>query len=273
MIDIPPNIQNHKDDFVSYQTNSLNSSIQTYENSACYASHINKLQSCEFTCYPNKRSSILPYEVFYRWITLCQENGFVPKEATINKVDDNNILIIPNNNYDNNIVYAALCCYRWSENQAPMPYCVVKLLEKTPKMSFFQAFHYACCKYISLVNHSFCNLSILGSCSSFYGNYGKSGQFFLPWGLAVRIFFTKSRTDKSKTNSFNSPHTTDGITTVVENLGFVEPHKNTIKNWLGNLCVRNVEDLLWDEWNDLYHMEDYTKQNINDYYKTVMTSK
>lgn len=199
-IQIPQEIVHAEKDSVSYSIahSPFGKKLTQKHSDICYRNCMTALPTYEYHLYPNAKS-ILPSEIFLKWISLCKENEIIPHEADATSTNGLNSLFVPHKSYNRHLVYATLCCYRWSENKAKIPYETVKITESG--LPFFQALHYALAKHLTFEhgNHSFLPIVNLSSTSSFYNicGYGKGNKHYLPWSIVGKYFFTVQKDGRS----------------------------------------------------------------------------
>lgn len=263
MFQIPTTICDNIDDYVSYRTTTYNGAephSTDHLGVACYAKHMTTLGCDEYTLYPNRRDSILPKETYFNWVNLCKSIGLIPTDAVPDRLGPHNTLFIPRNGYSKHQIYAAMCCYRWSENQSQLVYVATKAAKTLP-VHFGQALHYAAGTYITLTGHSFCN--IVKVVNNPYAACGKSGQIWLPWSIGIKEFF-RSHADKNQ-----SSQTDHAISEMLNKMDLTEPGRSAQPE----LCVPTIEDVLWKELADLYEGDMPPKAELVNRWKKVMAMK
>jgi hypothetical protein len=141
-------------DKVSYRTLEVkNNLLSESKNAYCYANHYRKMEDFSFELYPlDNEKSILPKDIYFNFITLCEENGLLPHGCVPWSEDDRNKLYIPSNPHRCQ-TYAALCCYRWVETRANLPLNICEAVSKG--VNFYQALFWACAKIVDNYGHSF----------------------------------------------------------------------------------------------------------------------
>ncbi len=191
-IEIPDILNNRDEDYVWYSYNKKDVKEKNQTNQACYYECMSSLPECNFTLKPSNDKSLLPFNIFSKYIKLCQDNGIVNKDASVSGSEGNNQLIIPSGQ-NKHKVYASLCCYRWSENQPGMAYATVQAFEKYPEIDFFQAFHYGCGRRVYWPLHSFHNIVHAKSKYS----PGVDSMLYVPNSIFIAHFFRNCPTTKS----------------------------------------------------------------------------
>ena len=236
---------------------------------ACYAGYLSVAKVYNFNCYPVDSESVLPFDIFTQWMELCKQNGLMPLKTSVENKDGKNTCIIPGSN--RHITYAALCCYRWSENQPSIPWLTIKLMEANPSINFFQALHFALGKIVKIHAHSFSCIcadpdanTTLGSGSTFR----VANTNLLP-SIAMSAFFTKNKRGKSKANKATGGHTYIEINKLISEMGFTIPEIGVNKNETKLLQVPNLEDVLREDWKVLYEKKIPKERLINYYEETL----
>lgn len=271
-ITFPKDVTNKGNDLVAYKSRYMDEKLKPKghfvadsKNAACYWSHMQTLNQLELTCMPNEtQKSLLPPEIYMRWMNLCKDHGLVTADSTPYTEKDLNYLVLPGAGHTRHELYASLCCYRWAENLACMPYAVVALLDMKP-LNFYQALHYAMAKWVIYVNHSFCNIDTNGA-STMY-DYRKSlrDAWYLPHGMAVSFFFTKNENGRSPAME---PSTTPTCTCVLNSIRDVFGLETYPKE--KEYCVTAMENLLWECWTPLYKMPEWNKRHIDERYNSAL---
>jgi len=255
-IDVP--FQACSNDYVTYKTILPKQTLE-HINLPCYSGSMVNLNKIEFVCSPNnKKKSILPDDIYLRWMQLCKDYGLCPtsSEAFIEK-DKQHFRCRGKNRHR---VYAALCCYRWADNVAPIPYTVVRLLDMNPRLTFYQVLHYALAKYITNSNHNF--ISIAGG-----GSYLAYPVRRLDLLSSVSIWLFFNHPDGRKACLYRKWK--DGVThariaSVPTEIGFGANE---------TLPVKDANQLMWEEWARMYHFPDPTKETLKGYYDFVIKAK
>ena len=177
---------------------------------------------------------------------LCQKNGCVPLEHTIFYSEkDKNYFKLSCNNFNYNITYAALCCFRWAENQPALPWTVVNILRINPKINFFQALHYAMLTYVSNYGHNFIPLAIMR------GNYGQFPlqQTSLIHSIGMYHFFLGKESFASKEKNQNNCYV--AIEKQIKALGFTP--KDYSAGPVALFDVQQEENILDERWAKFYN--------------------
>lgn len=148
---IPEKIKSRNSDYVSFDTSIDGIKFHEHKNKPCYAGYMgDNLTKYVFRCRPNGEF-VLSNTMFKEWINLCKKNYLVPKKSMV----FGNCLRIDGRNSHQKTVYAALCCYRWADSTPEIPWLVVTILRKNPKIHFFQALYYSIIQYSRNSGHSF----------------------------------------------------------------------------------------------------------------------
>lgn len=82
-------------------------------------------------------------DMYLKFIDLTKESNVIDSSVEATVSDDDYLMHIPIVKTTRHRVYAALCCYRFCESWAPIPYTVLKLKELNPQLHFWQLLHYA----------------------------------------------------------------------------------------------------------------------------------
>lgn len=211
---------------------------------------------------PPEIKSLMSGREYFKWIRLCQDHGLVPLEAEAHRKGKLNYLTIPKRNYNRHIIYAALCCYRWSENKPRIPLTVVRLLAANPNIDFFQALHFALGKYLTWMygNHSFLPISVLEANTYACYNtqsYGRCGFHYLPWSIVTKHFFLRRKDGTTIADEVGNAcpreygygSTAASLGEKIKSLGLEEPAKATAPP---DLAVARLEDVLREDYTPLY---------------------
>lgn len=244
-----------RNDYVSYKTIGKKHS-HDHLNRPCYSGSMLNLSKFNFLCRPNYGSkSLLPKEIYLRWMQLCKDYGLAPttSEAFVEKGKN----YFRCKGHNKHRVYAALCCYRWADNLAPLPYTVVTLLDMNSQLSFYQVLHYALSKYIQNSNHNFVSIAAGGAYS-----YFPSHRLNLLSMISVWLFFNHPEGRKNcYYRKWKDGQTHGRIAQVPAELGFKDGE---------GFIVKNPGDLLWEDWSMMYHLPNPTKEVLTEYYKSVI---
>lgn len=274
-LDIPTEIKNKDSDFIAFTVETKTNST-TCDFIACYGSWMTRLPDCTFTCMPSAplatnvtghwmtatadmkapRVSILPGDIFMRWVDLCKEHNLCIREARAWRDGDKNYFYLPGRSKHRHEIYTSLCIHRWSENTALIPYTVVKLLELKPHIHFYQALHYAMAKYLYITNHSFHTIG------SAHNIYGRKATCDLLDGLVMAYFFTKNKQDQSISDQQNQTIQTTMAITLFKTSLQIKP-----------LALNTLPDILLDDWICLYSMKKPDAREITRYFNSVLTQK
>ncbi len=193
IIPIPDALNNRGHDQVWFDYQRNNDKLISVQKAVCYYQCMSFLPECDFTLQPTDAKSLLPFDVFRKYINLCQANGLVNKDATVSGEEGKNQLIVPKGQ-NKHRVYTTLCCYRWSENQPGMAFALVGALEKFPEIDFYQAFHYGCARRVYWPLHSF--HTIIMAKSTYNNGLGENGLLYVPHSLALAHTYRNGIIDK-----------------------------------------------------------------------------
>lgn len=259
-IKVPKNIVARPVDTVSYTATEYKTGKKTVQKgAACYHEHMATLPLHSFDCVPyHSKQSILSPEDFFLWMKFCTAFGLCPPSTFPYTKGESNCAIIEGKGDSKHRIYAGLCCYRWSEALAPMCYEACRLIEARPDIDFYRIFHYVTGKYVTLVGHSFTNVT--AAAMAMYGRgCAKNARLDHSWGLGVKMFFQHNSDgicpalgDKSN----KSFMTQSAIQNFIQKLGLVLP-------------VKNHENLLDDKWAELYNLPELKKENIQACYEKL----
>jgi len=262
-VTLPKNIVARPVDSVSYYTISESKAGKEirspYLGSACYAGHMATLNKYTFDCVPcNTKVSILPSEDFFLWMKFCAAFGFSPSGTIPYTKDEMNCCLIQGVGDCKHRIYAGLCCYRWAECLSPMVYEACRLIEKKPEINFYRLMHYITGKYVTLMGHSFTNVS--AASMSMYSYYGVSKPASTPrldlmWALMPMYYFASGFNKAAKANQ--NDQTQVSIS-------------NAIAATKLSLPVKKHEDLLDDKWDELFNLEDTSNKNIKECYDKLV---
>jgi len=229
--------------------------------------------------------SVLPSTEFLRWVELCKEHGLMPLSTTAESKDGGNYCTIHGKGASRHCVYAALCCYRFADSTPQIPWLIVKLLEKNPKIHFFQALHYVFSGYVRNSGHSF---SILANYVYQTGDISNL-KTNLMHSLGLCYFFKRYADGKSLADKLEEPKPSAnypgtayayggyqyyGTTTTGEVGAFIKRSGFGIADLKSNpklLHLNNLEDVLWPEWRPLYETDKMPEKNwLVDFFDSVM---
>lgn len=248
---IPQELGNKVNDNVSYAV-TIGESKYDYNNAACYMAVAHQLPECEFFLRPNDKKSVLPWDAFVRWVELCKENGVITPEATPSRDGDLNLLHMPKGN-NRHLVYASLCCYRWSENQPGAPWLVVELLNANPKIDFFQALHYACTQVVYYFTHSFTQI-ICNNGKCFYNHGQYIYNLYIPYSAVLAWFYRDKVDGRTKAQTI-STDTSWAIKAFIMNAKIPLPSAAGYTDYM----VSKDSDLLLEELTPFYKNWDNDK--------------
>ncbi len=161
----------------------------------------------------------------------------MPLNSNFYSKDNRNYAVICGKNETRHRIYAGLCCYRWADALAPLPYTVVRLMEADVPINFYQALHYAMAKYVTLIGHSFANIM---SNTSLYSGVRKID---IVSSIAMKNFFDRKYQIAETVNQTN--YTTTQLAEYES--------KMTV-----SYKVKKVEDILDVKFADLYHLNPQT---------------
>jgi hypothetical protein len=181
-VEIPSHLKGMaSNDYVSYTSNGT-----AYKSAACYAKIMGQLPSVCTDCEPllPETKSQLSSEDYLAWMNLCKDNHLMPSGSEFRSEDGRNYAKIPGAGETKHRIYAALCCYRWTECLSPMCYLLLRLSERK-KLDFFQLFHYVTGKHVTLTGHSMTNNAALT-----YNPYVAHRRSLL-YALKVKLFFLR----------------------------------------------------------------------------------
>lgn len=262
MIDVPKELISVHDSV--WFTGIYDGKRKTFKGHSCYSAYThntkNVLPKTTLECTPNQTSTPsqkLSADIYQKWMDLCKEHYLVPKEAECFSKEDGNYFTLNGKGLNRHQIYAALCCFRWADSTPRMAYITVKALEENPRLHFFQLIHYVSAKYVVNVNHSFLQI---GNTS----NYFTIGRFLvdqlnLIYPLCTYLYF--------KNNVYiDTKFCYDAIEQYMKRLKI--PVEYIGKNKETNLLVKDREDILREEWAELYRME-FNLEKIKSYYDGV----
>lgn len=265
-IAIPNEIQNKANDYVTWSIQEGNTTIDR-ETQVCYSKDMKQLTTVGFYLRPCLDKSQLPNAHFLEWITLCKKNKLIP-ECAIGHVDaDKNYLTLPVGCGDHSLIYAALCCYRWSDSFARMVWQIIEHTRAYPHLSFFQLLHYGLAQHYTYgAGHSFSPVYV-----SSYGPYGNNEKYDLAQLIAVKQFYMSYTPDQRNKSKDASYAVNTYIGNMASNLGGFNieevangPYKTQKRSPI--LYISNLEDLLTDRWTRLYNVENPTKEVLKKLY-------
>lgn len=247
VITIPDFLNNRDHDYVWYDYIRGDKPSASINKGACYATCMSFLPECNFTLRPSDGKSLLPFDVFKKYIELCKENGIVNKDVSVDGSEGNNRLLIPKG-HNRHKVYSTLCCYRWSENQPGVAYATVKALEQYPEIDFFQAFHYGCARRAYWLIHSF--HYILAEKSTYNTGLGNNGLLYVPNSMILaHAFRNEKKNNKTLVeNMSNSGYTTDAINSLMIGLKFPDCKDANSKKYK----IKDLEEILSPKLTKLY---------------------
>lgn len=266
-IKLPPKIKNRQGDYVSYiATGNKTGKEQKMMNAACYHAHMSKLPQHSFQCVPADKTSILPEREYLLWMQYCHAFGLLPMASTFWHEKGRNYAIIPGKYEMRHRIYTALCCYRWADSMAPLPYTVVHLMEAKPELHFFQALHYAMGKFVVNCGHGFVNIQ--SQAMSLYAGFAGKGKkdvknprLDLVYGLAMKLFYHFDEKGVCPAVTYEKHHQTYSA---------IDAYFDSLKI---SLKVKNHVDLLADKWTPFYYFDHVDKKAWKEYYDETMNPK
>jgi hypothetical protein len=186
VVSLPPKIVIRGVDNVTYAT-ITGDKEQLHRAAPCYQAHMAQLNKYTFKCIASTRVSVLPEREYLLWMQYCHTYGLVPTGSTFWREKGQNIALIPGKYETRHRLYTGLCCYRWADSLAPLPYTVVHLLDHNPQLHFMQVLHYAMGKFVTLVGHSFSNVAA-NNMGAIYGGSG-AARLNVLYGLGTKLFY------------------------------------------------------------------------------------
>jgi hypothetical protein len=289
MRQVPKSIKNVNNDYVRYEVfqdgkEVPNTSLYYHQidgdKFACYGTHIHLIGFAEFYCKPSSvdGKSPLSEDCYLRWINLGKMHHMIPSTVVTERKSGGNYLRVFPGNYHH--VYVALCFHRWAECKAEMVWSILDILDSNPTLNFFQVLHYAFGKNSISSGHGFFNLVIL------YNHRTQGYCYWLPASVACCVFFkpTQKRPEGyaiPDKNFVQKPYYYAGTAPSINSMMITEmrcpapyhgllSESNVGKPVLPDLCVANYDHILWDEWSELYTMNDPTKEQMVVLYREVM---
>lgn len=239
-IKIPKSIVARGSDYVSYTAiNNKSQAKSNISNAACYAGHMGSLPQHTFDCKPQGKS-LLGQDDFFLWAKFCTAFGLSPHATVPYVKNDNNCLLINGDGDCKHRIYTGLCCYRWADSLAPLPYEACRLIELRPDINFYRILHWVTGKYVTLTGHSFTN--VCAASMSMYGFSGKvTPRLDLAWAVVPKYFyeFGTNLCYKMKDGNNNTQTT---MSTIVGKFGI-------------SLPVKKQDELFDDKWEELFQIE------------------
>lgn len=142
---------NKTSDYVTYE---ISEDTNLYSNKNCYSFIMNKWDKNVFTCLPNLTPSLMPFDMFERWMNLCKKNGLLIEEAILVREKQSNIMVLDGKHTSRHEILASLCCYRWADSLGEMVKEILDLTDKKPQLNFYQILHKGLSGHITNWNHS-----------------------------------------------------------------------------------------------------------------------
>ena len=285
-IAIPSTVRKADLDYVSYCSVSSDGSKAEHKDSPCYSSIMSSLTKVSVICRARPLGVPVDTDCFIAWMELCKKHRLVPRKAHFYSERKKNYLEIPSGAYDKHLVYAALCCYRFSESFAPMVWQIVAHSQKLKDVTFWQLLHYGFAKHYSYgIGHSFSMIYTGANCSI----YGKQHSKNLAESIALKEFFGKTiRTRKDITGQTNQ-----AVSSLADTLGgyevtsaskerckkngekfmkqhgYVPYHIATPPATEPVLKIKKLEDLLTPKWTPMFLLKRPTKARLRKLYKAA----
>ncbi len=281
-IEIPKEVKQAPNDYVKYSVCEGKDGKFEDKDGVCYGDIMSSLQSVSIRCVPAVRTPPKEYdssarkfieptekeiadwaeptgidsERYFKWMQLCKDNQLVPTDARPYADDGKNYLEIPGGIYDRHLVYAALCCYRWSDSYANMVWQIVEHMEKLDGITFWQAFHHGLAtRYKYGTGHSFSAIYVGSS-----GAYGNKENYDLSHSLAMPFFFSKTVEERKKSSD---GYAYDEMAKIAQTLGGLVSNQPI-------LYSAKLDDLLTPKWTALYQKENPTKETLLALYKEAL---
>lgn len=203
-------------------------------NAPCYGAYMSQLSENTFDCIPNNtKTSMLSFEDFALWIRYCTAYGFMPSGTIPYRDKELNCLIIHGEHENKHRVYAALCCYRWSDSLAPLVYHACRLIEQRPDLNFYRIMHYVQGKYVTLAGHNFTEVY-----AESMGLYGTNARLNYMWPITFKYFF--------------DPYSSQSLIHEANKMDLTQTAiAKCVKN---NLLAKKHDDLLDEKWESLYDL-------------------
>lgn len=211
--------------------------IATEVRYVCFSGYLGRAENKKsgFICKDPANKSIMSEEHYLRWMELCRQNGLVAGEAVPYTEDGNNCIYIEEHQHEYAVLYATLCCYRWSTHYVKMCYDII---DDNRDISFHQKLHYYLGKTVQNWNHSFTYVSH----SSVYQQGGINSNLSLQVSIGWKLFYNEL-TPKQRASYFKDQYVNNAIVAFAQ------------KN-VGSLPIGKIEEVLLEKWKPLYEMGD-----------------
>lgn len=220
----------------------------------CYNKDMTNLETVGFHLRPKlyaTAKSILPADYYKEWIIQCQMHGLIHESAVIQTKNDHNELIIEKAVPDRHVMYATLCCYRWSDTNAPLVWQIIEHM-KLPNVTFWQALHYGLAFHPTYGGvHSFSPIH-----KGAYGPYGNNEKYDIAHSIAVKKFFALTKPQRDTLSQQIGTNSINIVTKLAQDLGGIAPNKEPV------LKANNIDDLLTSKWTAMYQLNDPTRADL-----------
>jgi len=249
-------------DTVSFASTKNGGAESVYENNICYSTVMSQLMECDIRCFPEqvgtgRAPSVLPPEMYKQWMELCIKHHWLPPNTTFQIEERNHTCLIPCAGMTRHEMYAALCCYRWSQNQPRIPWMILKLMEQFPKIHFYQAVQYTHSLYVEDPVHSFLAFHNASRNKLVPGIQYQVSNMNLLLSVVAKWFFAKDDAGNSPAKAAAQSYTITELESYLKKLGFTPPEVGapTETEATKRFHTKTVEDILWDGWAELFEVK------------------
>jgi len=272
---IPKSVKNGPDDYVSFTVKG-----RKHINVACFWQAMTFLGKNRITVEPKHVRGVRSTPTRYLdWMNLCKEHGLIhPRiKATVEKGKPT--LVVPAKGVERDMVYIALCCYRWADSNAVMVWQILQHMKKIKGITFWQVLHFSLATQCTIgYGHSFTPISKYAT-----GLYSKCEAHDLAQSIAMGYFVRATSEQRKKwhklPNIYNKVYTNEAVKHLGYALGGHKSEKKVVGDYgykyermvsVPLLYIEKMEDLLTPKFTPMYEIEKPTKTKLHKLYKAIM---
>jgi hypothetical protein len=243
-----------RSDYISFKVkNKSGKVVVDTPRAACFYSGNKYLNSHRFEVREGGQWRKLAGEKVHRFMDLCKYSQLMPPNASIEIEDGKPVIDVKGPGHQ---MYAGLTMFRYMVTCKEIVDLILQCMDRSPHVTFYQAYHLAMLKYTFNTNHSFTEQI-------------HAGHIDLAHSVALARFFyhaaddpnSPCRQEKYKQEP-PSKLTSKCLNVYAKDVGLVIGKSVYGGAAIGGMPLTNPTDVLWDEFAPLYDPEMTPTENL-----------